>query len=132
VTHQIVNKHAQRVIILSQMTQGHCPQLRVMASRDVELNNKSFNASSAYLQVIRTHPRYKGPSGPDFSRATYLNHSTKQGASLFNNMLKPSCYPLGRQLFRTVKRFVSSLGWLLSPYCLVSVERAGRFCKGVQ
>jgi hypothetical protein len=120
VTHQIVNKHAQRVIILSQMTQGHCPQLRVMASSDVELNNKSFNASSAYLQVIRTHPRYKGPSGPDFSRATYLNHSTKQGASLFNNMLKPSCYPLGRQLFRTVKRFVSSLGWLLPPYCLVS------------
>ncbi len=119
-THQIVNKHAQRVIILSQMTQGHCFQLRVMASRDVELNNKLFNASSAYLQIIRTHPRYKGPSGPDFSRASYLNHSTKHGASLFNNMLKPSCYPLGRQLFRTVKRFVSSLGWLPSPYCLVS------------
>ena len=119
-THQIVNKHAQRVITLSQMAQGHCLQLRVMASRDVELNNKLFNASSAYLQIIRTHPRYKGPSGPDFSRATYLNHSTKLGAFLFNNMLKPSCYPLGRQLFRTVKRFVSSLGWLPSPFCLVS------------
>ena len=119
-THQIVNKHAQRVITLSQMTQGHCLQLRVMASRDVELNNKLFNASSAYLQIIRTHPRYKGPSGPDFSRASYLNHSTKLGASLFNNMLKPSYYPLGRQLFRTVKRFVSSLGWLPSPFCLVS------------
>ena len=119
-THQIVNKHAQRVITLSQMAQGHCLQLRVMASRDVELNNNLFNASSAYLQIIRTHPRYKGPSGPDFSRASYLNHSTKHGASLLNNTLKPSYYPLGRQLFRTVKRFVSSLGWLYYPYCLVN------------
>ena len=120
-THQIVNKHAQRVIILSQMTQGHCLQLRVMASRDVELNSKSFNASSAYLQVIRTHPRYKGPSGPDFSGVdAYLNHLTKLKAFLFNNTLKSSYYPLGRQLFRTVKRFVSSLGWLYCPYCLVN------------